>query len=200
MPPRSPDVPWHLKASTRGRRVGCFWPKRHVSDFGASGQDGTLRKRQAGSDALISIAMSPVESSVNADRSRPSLNGEDAGSARDAVQRVLQVITALLAEGGVASIAIVADRMETSVRTLQRRLHETGLTYSDVAQRVRHAAATRMLLDANAGINDVARALGYSDPAHFTRAFHRWTGCTPRDFRAKAAVVHKQKPSRRRTA
>lgn len=141
-----------------------------------------------------SIVTIPVESSVNAERPRPSVqDSEETGSARDAAQRVLQVITALLAEGGVASIELVADRMATSVRTLQRRLRETGLTYSDVAQRVRHAAALRMLMDRDSGINDVARALGYSDPAHFTRAFHRWTGCTPRDFRAKSAIVRNPK-------
>jgi AraC-like DNA-binding protein len=45
-----------------------------------------------------------------------------------------------------------------------------------------------MLADSAAAIGQIARNLGYSDPAHFTRAFQRWTGCTPRDFRDRRAV------------
>jgi len=40
-----------------------------------------------------------------------------------------------------------------------------------------------MLLDPERKIRDVERMLGYSDPAHYTRAFHRWAGLTPRHFR-----------------
>ena len=113
-------------------------------------------------------------------------------SARDAGERVKRLITALLAGGsGVATIDRVAERMATSVRTLQRRLRAAGLTYSDLVQEARRAAAQRMLAERRTGIGDVARALGYSDPAHFTRAFQRWTGSTPRDFRARSAVVEK---------
>ncbi len=77
--------------------------------------------------------------------------------------------------------------MGTSVRTLQRRLRAMGLTYSELVRRARRAAAQRMLKDRGAGIAEIARALGYSHPAHFTRAFGRWTGSTPREFRARKA-------------
>ena len=76
--------------------------------------------------------------------------------------------------------------METSVRTLQRRLRAAGLTYSQVVQQARRAAAQQMLRDSTAAIGRIARTLGYSDPAHFTRAFQRWTGSTPRDFRDRS--------------
>ncbi len=113
----------------------------------------------------------------------------------DAEQSVRAIITALLAAGSrAATIEVVAERMETSVRTLQRRLRATGLTYSEVMQQARRVAAQRMLSRRDAGIGAVARALGYSDPAHFTRAFQRWTGATPRDFRARSAAARKQRP------
>ncbi|HYU90579.1 MAG TPA: helix-turn-helix transcriptional regulator, partial [Gemmatimonadales bacterium] len=73
--------------------------------------------------------------------------------------------------------------MGTSVRTLQRLLRATGVTYAGVVQQARYAAARDMLKDHGRKIGDVARMLGYSDPAHFTRAFERWTGTSPRDFR-----------------
>ena len=122
---------------------------------------------------------------MRADRAPAS---EPGSSARDVGQRVQQIITALLAgRSGGARIGRVAEKMATSVRTLQRRLRRAGLTYSNIVQRARCAAAERMLKDGEVGIGDVARALGYSDPAHFTRAFQRWTGSTPRNFRSRAA-------------
>jgi AraC-like DNA-binding protein len=97
---------------------------------------------------------------------------------------VRRVVTMLLESGtGCMDIRIVADKMETSVRTLQRRLHTTGVTYAAVVQQARCAAAREMLKEHQRRISDIARLLGYSDPAHFTRAFQRWTGVTPRDFR-----------------
>jgi AraC-like DNA-binding protein len=92
----------------------------------------------------------------------------------------------LLASGsGCVDIQLAAGRMGTSVRTLQRRLRATGVTYADVVQQARCAAARHMLKERRRRIGDVARLLGYSDPAHFTRAFQRWMGITPRDFRRR---------------
>jgi len=111
---------------------------------------------------------------------------------------VQQIITKLLAGASrAANIDIVAETMGTSVRTLQRRLRGMGLTYSKVVQRARHSAAQRLLTDKGAGIGEIARALGYSDPAHFTRAFQRWTGSTPREFRARSAAPPKTPAVRR---
>jgi AraC-like DNA-binding protein len=106
--------------------------------------------------------------------------------AHDARQNAHQVICALLGNGsGHPSVQLVADRMGTSVRTLQRRLQATGATYAALVQEARCTAAREMLKEGRQRIADVARALGYSDPAHFTRAFRRSTGLTPRDFRRR---------------
>ena len=106
--------------------------------------------------------------------------------AHDARHDAHSVIRALLADGsGHPSVQLVADRMGTSVRTLQRRLRASGVTYAVLVQEVRCATARRMLKEGGQRIADVARTLGYSDPAHFTRAFRRSTGLTPRDFRRR---------------
>ena len=156
---------------------------------------GTVRTAKGGGEAALDTEdWSHLEKSVIAEW---ALSSERASSARDVAQRVEQIIRALLAGGrGAASIDLVAERMATSVRTLQRRLRTAGLSYSGVVQRARRAAAQQMLKDRGAGIGEVARALGYSDPAHFTRAFQRWTGSTPRDFRARSAAVDKQRRRR----
>ena len=107
-------------------------------------------------------------------------------STSEVAHRVQQVVGAMIAGGeGSPDIRLVAGAMGTSVRTLQRRLRATGSTYADVVQRVRYAAARRMLRSRRRRIGEIAASLGYSDPAHFTRAFQRWTGLTPRDFRCR---------------
>jgi AraC-like DNA-binding protein len=99
--------------------------------------------------------------------------------------RVRQIVTALLADGS-SDIHPAAEKMGISVRTLQRWLRAAGLTYAGVAREARCELARQMLEQSERKIRDVAVALGYSDPAHFTRAFQRWTGLTPRDFRRRS--------------
>jgi AraC-like DNA-binding protein len=107
-------------------------------------------------------------------------------STRDVAQQVRQVVGGLVTYGaGAPNIHRVADSMGTSVRTLQRQLRAAGLTYAAVLRQERCAAARRMLVGAHCRIADVARMLGYSDPAHFTRAFQSWTGLGPRAFRSR---------------
>jgi AraC-like DNA-binding protein len=110
---------------------------------------------------------------------------------------VRQVVGVLLA-GGPVDVRRVAHSVRTSARTLQRRLHGAGLTYAGVVQEVRFEAAREMLSDPGRKIGDVARTLGYSDPAHFTRAFQRWTGLTPSDFRRRGRARAATTPGPRR--
>jgi AraC-like DNA-binding protein len=113
-------------------------------------------------------------------RARPPRDGSD-----DFDQRVRHVVGLLLA-GGPIDVRRVAGLVRTSARTLQRRLHRIGLTYAEVVAQTRLETARKMLDDPGKKIGDVARTLGYSDAAHFTRAFQRWTGLTPTDFRRRA--------------
>ena len=100
-------------------------------------------------------------------------------------RRVREIVVTGLLDGGAPDIREVASMVSTSARTLQRRLRGAGLTYAGLVQQARCEAASRMLLESDQSVSDVARTLGYSDPAHFTRAFHRWTGLTPRGFRRR---------------
>jgi AraC-like DNA-binding protein len=99
---------------------------------------------------------------------------------------VRQVVTVLLGRR-CPDIHLVADTMLTSPRTLQRRLQSAGLTYAHLVAEARRASAERLLAEPKLTIAEVGRMLGYSDPAHFTRAFQRWTGVSPRAFRVALA-------------
>jgi AraC-like DNA-binding protein len=105
-------------------------------------------------------------------------------AARDVDRGLRQVVSVLLA-GGRLDVHLVADSLRTSTRTLQRRLHGAGLTYARVLQQVRFEVARQMLGDPAQKVQDIAHTLGYSDPAHFTRAFKRWTGLAPGAFRRR---------------
>jgi AraC-like DNA-binding protein len=95
---------------------------------------------------------------------------------------VQQIVTRLLPDG-YPNVQSVAEMVRVSARTLQRRLAEEGLTFAGVLARARFDVAQRMLEDPARKVIDVALDLGYSDHAHFTRAFVRWTGLAPREFR-----------------
>src|SRR5262249_25973393 len=100
---------------------------------------------------------------------------------------VQEIVTTLLPEGQ-PPIRSVARMVRLSARVLQRRLSDEGLTFVRVVARARLEAAQRLLDDPSRKVIDIALDLGYSDPAHFTRAFVRWTGLAPRDFRRLRSV------------
>src|SRR5262245_13215623 len=94
---------------------------------------------------------------------------------------VQQIVTRLLRDG-YPDVHSVAKMLGLSARTLQRRLSEERVTYARVVARSRSDVAQRMLEDPACKVIEVALDLGYSDQAHFARAFTRWTGLAPREF------------------
>jgi len=87
---------------------------------------------------------------------------------------------------GYPQITLAAEIADTSVRTLQRRLAEQGVSYSEVVDRARFDVASRMLTESDAPSIQVAYATAYSDPSHFARAFRRIAGVSPREYRTLA--------------
>jgi AraC-like DNA-binding protein len=98
-----------------------------------------------------------------------------------------QVLKAQLPDG-YPEIDLAAKSMGTSVRTMQRHLTRAGLTYSKLVEFARFELAAEMLKRPNLKMIDIAYALGYQDPSHFSRAFRRFVGQTPREFRSKQVV------------
>ena len=76
-----------------------------------------------------------------------------------------------------------AEIAETTPRTLHRWLAQEGTDWRSVVDRARFEASGRLLSDSSLTLAEVATTLGYSDHAHFTRAFHRWTGEAPSVYR-----------------
>jgi AraC-like DNA-binding protein len=96
----------------------------------------------------------------------------------DIVAAVSNVLAQNLADGP-PDIAFVARVLAMSVRTLQRRLHEHQVTYGAVLDSVRRDRARDMLERGGTSMGDIARTLGYSEQAVFSRATRRWFGVAP---------------------
>ena len=80
-----------------------------------------------------------------------------------------------------------AAQLGISSRTLRRRLQERGLSYQDIADSVRADFARSYLESSRLSIECIAERLGFSEPTSFSRAFRRWTGMSPREFRKRDA-------------
>jgi AraC-like DNA-binding protein len=90
---------------------------------------------------------------------------------------------------GYPSRSLAASLMGISVRTLSRRLAESGVSYRNLIDDVRLRVAKKHLENSDLRIIDVAGAVGFSDPANFSRMFCRLAGISPRHFRRMALVV-----------
>ncbi|MBL8583147.1 MAG: AraC family transcriptional regulator [Rhizobiaceae bacterium] len=84
---------------------------------------------------------------------------------------------------GQASREGIAKQVGTHVRTLQRRLREASTTYRELEQQMRFSVACELLEITDLQISDISAALDYASPSAFDRAFSRWTGLTPTNWR-----------------
>ena len=84
--------------------------------------------------------------------------------------------------GGEATAEHVATVLGLSPRTLRRRLSESGLSFRQLLDDVRHELAERALSQPGASVSEVAFLLGFSDTSAFHKAFRRWTGRRPSDL------------------
>lgn len=111
------------------------------------------------------------------------------------VGEVRQALAAALPDEPQA--AAVARSLHLSVRTLQRKLLATGTTFREVSDSSRRGLAEAYLMDRGVSIAEVAFLLGFSDQTSFNRAFRRWTGASPGEWRRRRAVAVSPPAARR---
>jgi len=140
--------------------------------------------------AAVDIARTCIDRRSNAnhvnDPSPLARTPSDLGNGWDFVTALRALIRPYLAQGH-PHLSLVAEIVGMSERTLQRRLVESGTRYSEIVQDARFSIASDLLADSDLNIADIAFAAGYNNAPHFSRAFKRLTGMTPRDYRRSAA-------------
>lgn len=97
-------------------------------------------------------------------------------------ERVKSVLLEIL-PGGQSAMDEVAARLAVSTRTLQRRLSSEGTSYQQVLKQVREELALYYLKNSSLAAGEISFLLGFHDTNSFIRAFSRWTGKTPGQFR-----------------
>jgi AraC-like DNA-binding protein len=102
----------------------------------------------------------------------------DVSTSRDVVGKIVERL-----QEGPPNQKQIADALHVSNRTLQRKLKDEGTSFVDLLQDTRFRLAQKYLAQPQRSIVEVAYLLGFSEPSTFSRAFKRWTGQAPMDYR-----------------
>ena len=80
----------------------------------------------------------------------------------------------------------LAHRLHISEATLQRRLKAEGFSYQQLKNNIRRDRAIDLLLNSNQSLQQISDSLNFHDPSAFHRAFKKWTGLNPGNYRSKS--------------
>ena len=121
---------------------------------------------------------------VTADAQLIELQQHSIDSIRSITQKHL---IELLAEGP-PTLAALACRLGISSRTLQRRLQQENLSFSELLDNARRQVALRYVAETSMPLQIIATLAGFSEQSAFHRAFKRWTGHAPGRYRQQTLV------------
>jgi AraC-like DNA-binding protein len=91
----------------------------------------------------------------------------------------------------------MAQRLHVAEATMRRHLKQEGYTYQSIKDDLRRDLAIAALQRGGQSIAEVAAALGFAEPSAFHRAFRKWTGMRPADYRAAHAHASVSRPASR---
>lgn len=84
---------------------------------------------------------------------------------------------------GIPSILQIGEYMGMSSRTLTRRLSESGLTFRELVKQTQEKMSKDLLKNTSDTVSEIAFQTGFSEQSAFSRAFKRWTGQSPLEYR-----------------
>ena len=102
---------------------------------------------------------------------------------RGSIRRQVELKLLEQLSSGHASQQSVAKVLNLSPRSLQRRLREEGTSYKELLEQTRRDLAARYAKESHLSLGEITFLLGFSEPANFARAFKRWYGVTPTEYR-----------------
>lgn len=122
----------------------------------------------------------PALARVNDEYTQTYLNAFAARStSRDVVSEIVERLP-----DGPPNQQQIADALHVSNRTLQRKLKDEGTSFMDLLQDTRMQLARKYLRQRSRSVVETAYLLGFSEPSTFSRAFKRWTGVAPAEYRS----------------
>ena len=105
----------------------------------------------------------------------------------DNAEKITSAVRVLLIQsaGSFLKIGEVADQLDISERTLRRRLNVEATNFSRTLDEIRNLLAREYLTQTNLIVAEIAHLLGYEETANFRRAFKRWNGLSPNQYRSE---------------
>ncbi|GGE54268.1 hypothetical protein GCM10011533_03480 [Streptosporangium jomthongense] len=97
--------------------------------------------------------------------------------------KVSSLISIQLARGKVG-VEVVASQLHMSRYTLHKKLRREGLTFARLLEDVRRKQALTYMQDRTKPLVEIAEQLGFSELSAFSRAFKRWMGTSPAEYRS----------------
>lgn len=166
-----------------------------------SGEPSSIRvhiksSRERGDDALEeclgpNLVMNSNYNMIEFDRDLleiPLKNIRDeAWKTTEALRTTVETAGALIkriADPEQPKLTVISKSIRLSPRTLQRRLKYCGVEFEALRDETRRCEALQLMASGKYSATEIAYMVGYSDQAHFTRAFKRWTGSTPSFYRS----------------
>ncbi|MGP0172861.1 AraC family transcriptional regulator [Pseudomonas sp. NCHU5208] len=132
---------------------------------------------------LLSVALGQADAQVSGmlDAYADRLLGELRQGA-SLLERARRILLAQLAEQR-PELHAIAEALALSPRTLQRRLGEAGVSFNQFVDETRQLLTLHYLRETSLALEDIALRVGFSEPASLLRAFRRWTGRSPGEYR-----------------
>ncbi len=88
--------------------------------------------------------------------------------------------------GGDPSQQVIAETLNCTQRSLQRKLQDESVNFKQLLTDIRQQLARDYLQQPERSLSEIAYLLGFSDHSNFTRAFKRWFGVSPTEYRQQA--------------
>ena len=124
----------------------------------------------------------PALARVNDEQTQAYLNSfMSRSTSREVVDKIVEKLP-----DGPPNQQQIASALHVSNRTLQRKLKDEGTSFMDLLQDTRLQLARKYLRQPSRSVVETSYLLGFSEPSTFSRAFKRWTGVAPAEFRDAA--------------
>lgn len=143
--------------------------------------------------AFYSISYKTADLEIRTAKADKSINGfllervdEETKGIEVNVSKLAHDIELLIKDSlpsGIPGVAQISDHLGMSNRTLTRRIAEHGITFRDLIKKVQEDVSKDLLKDPSQSLAQIAFQTGFSEQSAFNRAFKRWTGLSPAEFR-----------------